>query len=127
MPETEEAERLAARVRRALESGDPAAYGELLDPKVTWGAPGYAPTCRNRDQVLAWYRRGRDSGARATVDEVTIAAGCLLVGLTVTGRDPDAPGAQERRWQVLTTKDGRITDIVGYDNRPQAAARAGLG
>jgi hypothetical protein len=71
--------------------------------------------------------RAQAAGARATVIEVTPAAGALLVGLDVTG----TPGATEeggtaRRWQVLTVSGGRVTDIRGFDDRADAAARAGL-
>src|SRR6516162_3046421 len=53
-------ERLAGRVRLALEAADLDAYAELLDPGVRWGPPGDpVPPCQNRAQVLAWYQRGR--------------------------------------------------------------------
>jgi hypothetical protein len=128
MPQSDEMDGLAQRVRDALEAADLDAYGELLDPKVTWGAPGGAkPACRNRDQVLAWYMRGREAGTRASVGEVTWAGRRILVGLMVTGSlGPEDQGGQAERWQVLTTRDGLIVDIVGYDNRREAAALAGL-
>jgi hypothetical protein len=28
------------------------------------------------------------------------------------------------RWQVLTLREGRVVDIVGFDQRSEAAARA---
>jgi hypothetical protein len=67
-------EGLAQQVRGALSSADLSAYRDLLDPNVHWGAPDdLTPSCQNRDQVLAWYRRGRDAGVRATVSEVAVA------------------------------------------------------
>lgn len=70
---------------------------------------------------------GAGGGVRATVIEVTATAGALLVGLDVTGT-PDAAeeGGTARRWQVLTVSGGRVTDFRGFDNRDEAAARAGL-
>lgn len=70
---------------------------------------------------------GAGGGVRATVIEVTATAGALLVGLDVTGT-PDAAeeGGTTRRWQVLTVSGGRVTDFRGFDNRDEAAARAGL-
>ena len=120
---------LTERVRLALESGDPDAIRNLLDPGARWGAPE-GPSdadCRNRDQVIAWWAGARAAGAQAVVTEVTAGAGTLLVGLDVTG----TPAAREaggaiQRWQVLTVRGDRITDIRGFDNRAAAADRAGV-
>jgi ketosteroid isomerase-like protein len=133
MPEdasaTQEPAALTARVRFALESGALDAIRDLLDPGARWGAPG-GPSdadCHNRDQVIAWWASVRAAGARAVVTEVTTGAGTLLVGLEVTGTPAarEAGGAAER-WQVLTMRGGRITDIRGFDDRKAAAARAGV-
>ncbi|MHB1592841.1 MAG: nuclear transport factor 2 family protein [Streptosporangiaceae bacterium] len=120
---------LAERVRSALESGDLSEIRDLLDPDARWGAPdglGMAD-CRTRDQIIAWWAAARAAGARAAVTEVTARAGALLVGLAVTGT-PAArqAGGTAERWQVLTVRGGRITDIRGYPSRPEAAQRAGL-
>jgi ketosteroid isomerase-like protein len=124
-PETMEG--LARQVRIALDAADLSSFSELLDPDVTWGAPGARrPSCRNRDQVLAWYERGRQAGVRAQISDVSILDDRLLVSLTVRG----APAAEDRggaalRWQVLTVRDGRIVDIVGFDDREDAVSHAG--
>jgi ketosteroid isomerase-like protein len=119
---------LAARVRMALEAADLASFRDLLDPDVTWGAPGASrPSCRNRDQVLAWYQRGQERGVRAQVSDVSVLGDRLLVSLLVGG----TPTAEDRggsalRWQVLTVHDGLIVDIVGFDDRFDALAHAGV-
>ena len=124
-PETMEG--LARQVRIALDAADLSSFSELLDPDVTWGAPGARrPSCRNRDQVLAWYQRGRQAGVRAQVSDVSILDDRLLISLTVRG----APAAEDHggaalRWQVLTVRDGRIVDIVGFDDREDAVSHAG--
>jgi hypothetical protein len=125
----EEPAALAGRVRSALESGDLDAIRDLLGRNARWGAPegpGDAD-CRDRDQVIAWWASARAAGARAVVTEVTTGLGTLLVGLDVSG----TPAAREaggtaRRWQVLTVKGDRIIDIRGFDDRTEAAARAGV-
>ena len=74
MSEQQEAmEDIAQQVRIALEAADLSAFSDLLDPDVHWGAPdARRPSCKNRDQVLAWYQRGRESGVRARVSEVGV-------------------------------------------------------
>jgi ketosteroid isomerase-like protein len=117
---------VAGHIHAALESGDLRAFRALLDPDVTWGAPGDPqPACRNRNQVIAWYEAGRDAGVRATVAEVEIHGDRIVVGLDVVGRaDAGDEAPAQRRWQVLTVRAGRVVDIVGYDDRDEALARA---
>ena len=120
---------MAELVRAAIESPDLAAYGDLLDPDVRWGAPDDpTPSCQNRGQVLAWYARGREAGVRAQVTEVTVAGDKMLVGLTVTGgvEGGTVDGGAVERWQVLTVRGGRVADIRAYDDRNEAAAGAGV-
>ena len=123
---TAEPTELTERVRLALESGDPDAIRDLFGrpPGRTGGSPT-RPTARSR--VVAWWASARAAGAPAVVTEVTDDAGTLLVRLEVTGTPAarEAGGAAER-WQVLTLRDDRIVDIRGFDNRPAAAARAGV-
>ncbi|MDP9259809.1 MAG: nuclear transport factor 2 family protein [Actinomycetota bacterium] len=124
----EDMERLAQRVRSALDAADLSAFGELLDPNVRWGAPGDpSPMCRNRAQVLSWYQGGRNAGVRARVSEVTVVGDrTILVGLRVVrNAAPLESGVESERWQVLTVGDGRVVDIVGFDERSDAVACAG--
>jgi hypothetical protein len=119
---------IAERVRAALESPDLAAMGDLLDLNVRWGAPDDPdPSCQNRGEVLAWYQRGRDAGVRARVTEVSVHGDSILVGLKVAGSPAgEQPGNDLDRWQVLTVSAGRVVDIRGFDDRNEAAARAGI-
>jgi hypothetical protein len=120
---------LTGRVRLAMESGDLDAIRGLLDPGARWGATeGPSDSdCQNRDQILAWWARAQAAGASAVVTEVTAGAGTLLVGLKVTGT-PQASeaGGAVQRWQVLTVRGDRITDIRGFGDRAAAAGRAGV-
>ena len=64
---------LAAEIRRAMESADLRAIGELLASDARWGAPEQeVPTCRNAQQILSWYELARDSGVRADVSETVV-------------------------------------------------------
>jgi ketosteroid isomerase-like protein len=119
-------DRLARQVKIALEAADLSAYSDLLDPDVHWGPPDNPTVCKNRRQVLTWYERGRDGGTRARVSEVTVLGDRILVGLQVTGsRGAAASKGEMERWQVLTVRDGRIVEIVGFDERRSAVARVG--
>ena len=113
---------IAVLVRKALAAEDLSGFSELLDPAVTWGAPGARnPTCKNRNQVLAWYQRGRDAGVRGSVYDVEVLGDRLLVSMSVRGTD----NARERggtalRFQVLTVQSGKVVDIVGFDEKAEA-------
>jgi hypothetical protein len=114
-------QRIADTVRIALDSADLERFAELLDPRVTWGAPGDpSPPCQNRRQVIAWYERGRAAGRRAHVQSVSTHGDKVLVSMTVTSEDE----AEEdtARWQVLTVANDRVVDIRGYDDENEAVA-----
>lgn len=115
-------EKLAAQVQAALQTADLVSYRELLDPNVTWGAPDDTQSgCRNRDQVLAWYRRGRAKGVRAVVTDTVVHDDQILVGLSVRDCQSSSDGASEAtRWQILTVRSGRIVDIRGFEDRVAA-------
>ncbi len=100
--------RLAGQVCSALETADLVAFRHLLHPDVRWGAPdARVPSCRNRDQVLAWYERGHQSGTRAEITETLVLGDKILVGLTVHGpRAADSHDGAVPRWQVLTVHGG---------------------
>jgi hypothetical protein len=122
----ESMEALAERVRTAMEAADLPAFGDLLAPDVQWGPPGARrATCRNREQVLTWYRRGKAAGGRALISEVVPIGDCLLVGLQVRGSsEARERGGIATRWQILAVREGLIHDIVGFDDRSEALAHA---
>lgn len=109
-------EHVAAHVRAVLDTADLAGFADLLSRDVRWGAPGDAnPPCQNRDQVLKWYEKGRASGRRAKVTEVSVHGNAVLVGL----RSNDG----EVRWQVLRVGPDGVRDIRGYEDRASAVER----
>ena len=96
--------------------------GGLLDRAVTWGAPGARnPSCKNRNQVLAWYQRGRDAGVRGSVYYLEVLGDRLLVCMNVGGKEnAGGRGGAALRFQVLTVRSGKVVDIVGFDDKTEA-------
>ena len=119
---TKDMDEIAVLVRNALAAEDLSAFTELLDPAVTWGAPGARnPSCKNRNQVLAWYQRGRDAGVQGSAYDVEVLGDRLLVSMSVRGTE----SARERggvalRFQVLTVRSSKVVDIVGFDDKTEA-------
>ncbi len=122
----QEIEVIARKIQMAVDTSDLNAIRELLDPDVTWGAPNAkSPACKNRDQVLAWYQRGKADGSEGRVSEVEIIGECVLLTLAVT-RTPSARerGGTALRWQVNTLRNGRVINIAGFDDHGEAVAYA---
>ena len=117
---------LAENVRSAMVNADVEGFLRLCAEDVHWGAPGDTRGgCQNRAQVRSWYESAFERGVRAKVNEFVQGPGSLLVGLTVSGSPAsDEQGGEADRWQVLTIRDGRITDICGFDDRDEAASWA---
>ncbi|MHB2022395.1 MAG: nuclear transport factor 2 family protein [Mycobacteriales bacterium] len=118
---------LAEQIHAALDAADLDAFAELLDPNVTWGAPGDpSPPCQCRAQVLAWYQQSRAEGRRGRVLDVVEHGDKILVTMIVTARGGSSGDREAPRWQVLTVTDGRISDIRGYAVESDALAAAGI-
>jgi ketosteroid isomerase-like protein len=119
-------DQLAGQVRSAMAAEDLSAFADLLHPDVTWGAPGANPTCRNRNQVLTWYQRGREAGVRGSVFDVEIIGDRLLISMSVRGTEEARErGGTALRYQVLTVRNGKVVDIVGFEDRADALAYPG--
>ena len=117
---------MIARIRSAFESADLSALAQLLDEHARWGAPEESvPACQSRGQVLEWYRRAREQGARAEINEASAVDGCIVLGLNVTDTEGAIEkGAMSNRWQVLSVRQSRIVEIRGYEDRESALAYA---
>jgi hypothetical protein len=127
MPEqSQDIEAIASRIKAALDDSDLGAFQDLLDPDVTWGPPhAKHPGCKNRDQVLAWYQRGKASGVEGRVSGVEILGDCVLLELVVRGTEAaEERGGTAMRWQVNTVRGDRVIEIVGFDDHGEAIAYA---
>jgi hypothetical protein len=124
----ESMEIIASRVRVAMESVDLQMMNELLAPDAKWGAPEQdVPTCRNAQQILAWYEMARENGVRADITAVVLVGNHIVIGLKVINPNDQKKSRNATRWQVLTVEDELVTEIRGYETRGDATAYANSG
>ena len=103
---------LAQRIRTAYDTADLDLFASLLHPEVHWAAG--PDGCTNRSQVLAWYQRQLDRGARGQVTGTEIQGNTIVVCLAVAPRAEGArPGPPDLVYQALTVRQGLVVNIDG--------------
>jgi ketosteroid isomerase-like protein len=105
-------------VREAIERGDVESFGELLDPGVVWVGVLPGQLCRNRDDVLAMFRRATENGLRASPEILVEAEGALVVDPHL---DPPAE-LNPHLHQVIVVHDDRVVEVRDYPDRASALA-----
>jgi ankyrin repeat protein len=116
---------VTAEIARHLETAardlDLDLLGSLLHPQVRWTG-----LCRDRAQVLDWYRAMLAEGMEASVRGVEVDRDAVVLGLTVGRRAQGArPAPPQPLYQVFTVRDAQIVEIHGYPDRDSALARGG--
>ena len=114
---------LMAEVARQLETAaqdvDLDLLGSLLHPEVRWTG-----LCKDRSQVLDWYRAVLAEGIEATLRSVEVDRDAVVLGLTVGRRAQGArPAPPQPLYQVFTVRDAQIVEIRGYPDRASALTR----
>ena len=115
-----------AEIARQLETAsrdlDLDLLGSLLHPEVRWTG-----LCKDRAQVLDWYRAVLAEGIEASVRSVEVDRDAVVLGLTV-GRPARGarPAPPEPLYQVFTVRDAQIVEIRGYPDRDSALTRGEL-
>jgi ketosteroid isomerase-like protein len=109
----------------AIARGDFDAISEFLDPEVKWHGGNPADGCQSRKQALAWIR-GRDDRKAGPVPELVdvVEAGDRLVVImqpASTDEDPEPL----RTANLTTFRDGRVVEMVHYDDAAEALAALG--
>jgi ankyrin repeat protein len=95
--------------------------GSLLHPQVHWTG-----LCKDRTQVLDWYRAVLAEGIEASVRSVEIDRDAVVLGLAVSRRAQGArPAPPQPLYQVFTVRDAQIVEIRGYPDRDSALTRGG--
>ena len=109
----------------AIARGDVDAISAFLDPDVKWHAGNPADGCQSRGQALAWIR-GRDARGvgplPALVDVVEAGDRVAVIMQPHPSEDDPAPS---RTANLATFRDGRVVEMVHYEDA--AAALAALG
>jgi ketosteroid isomerase-like protein len=115
----------ARRGYEAIVRGDLDAVGELLDPEVKWhaGDPTAEGTCQNREQALRFMSRPeRPQPVGALMD--VIDAGDRVVVIMRPPGSPSEPGLLHAN--LTTFRDGKVVEMIHYDDPQDALAAAGL-
>jgi ketosteroid isomerase-like protein len=122
-------------VRRGMDAFSRAAWEESvewMDPDVVWhDAPSLPGAQRydGREGVLAQWRGMAEAleGFTVEVEQFFDAGDQVVVFLTSRGRGRISGVDVSRKLaQVVTVRDGRVTEIVGYDDRVEALESVGL-
>ena len=110
---------IARQLQAAYRDADLGLLASLLHPHVQWTG-----LCRNREQVLDWYRGLLAGGTVATVHSVEIDREAVVLGLAVEGKAEGArPTPPQHLYQVFTVDGAQIVDIHGYPDRRSALTR----
>jgi ketosteroid isomerase-like protein len=112
----------------AFSHGDVDAVANVLDPDVRWygaGDPDAEGACRNRDQALAFIRRAVADGVRAELLDLRD-AGEHLVAVIQGHNPPEWHEPRHPHGEVITLRDGKVTEMVVYPTVDEALAAAGL-
>jgi ankyrin repeat protein len=114
---------IARHLEAAYRDQDLGLLGSLLHPQVQWTG-----LCRNREQVLDWYRGLLADGTVASVDSVDVDRNAVVLGLAVARRAEGArPAPPQHLYQVFSVDGAQIIDIRGYPDRQSALARDATG
>lgn len=110
----------------AIARGDFDAINEFLDPDVKWHAGNPSDGCQNRGQALAWIRGRGQRTAGAPVPELVdvVQEGDRVVVVMQPHPSDDDPQPQ-RTANLTTFRDGKVVEMVHYDDAAQALAALG--
>ncbi|MGD0706324.1 MAG: ankyrin repeat domain-containing protein [Trebonia sp.] len=112
---------IASHLETACGELDLDLLGSLLHPEVRWTG-----LCRDRAQVLDWYRDLIAEGTEATVRSAEVDRDAVVLGLAVVRRAQGArPAPPQQLYQVFTVQGAHIVEIRGYADRDSALARGG--
>lgn len=105
---------------RLWSAGDVDGLAGLLAPDLYWGGPEDSEwACHNREEALSYMREGGGRGDTVElVDVQPLRDGRVLVVLQASERP-------ERHAQIVTVREGLISEMTVYATVPEAIAAAG--
>jgi ketosteroid isomerase-like protein len=112
----------------AFARGDVDGAVEVLDPEVRWhaaGDPDGEGACHNREDAAAFIRRALADGMTAELLDVRD-AGERLVAVIHTHAPPEWDYGPEPHGELVTVRDGKVTEMLVYLTVEDALAAAGL-
>jgi ketosteroid isomerase-like protein len=114
----------------AFSGGDVAAVAGVLDPGVRWygaGDPDADGACHNRDEAMAFIRRAAGDGVSGELLDLRDVGGDRVVAVIQARNPPEWGEAPAPHGELITIRDGKITEMVVYPSVEDALAAAGLG
>jgi ketosteroid isomerase-like protein len=105
-----------------LESADFQEFAAALAPDVVWVGLRPGELCRNRDQVVARFRRVLEAGRSGSPEVVAETEGRIVVDPHVQPPPEEAPELHF----VFVVEDERIVEMRNYRNRAAALEAVGL-
>jgi ketosteroid isomerase-like protein len=118
-------------LRRAWEAfgrGDLDGATDALDPHVRWygaGDPDSEGSCHNRDDALAFIQRALADGVTAEPLDFRD-AGDRVVEILQAHTPPEWGEQPEPHGELVTVRDGKVTEMVVYPTVDEALVAAGL-
>jgi len=112
----------------AFQRGDIDTATEVFDPEVRWygaGEPDAEGACHNREQARAFIRRSIEDGIDTELLDVRDAGEHRLV-LILHAHAPADSGEREPHGEVVTVRDGKVTEMVVYPTVADALTAAQL-
>ena len=119
---------LLRRAWGAFARGDLTGATNVLDPNVRWyGAedPDAETGCRNRDDALAFIQRALADGVTAEPLDFRDAGDRVVVVLQ-THTPPEWGEQPEPHGELVTVRDGKVTEMIVYPTVYEALVAAGL-
>ncbi|MGH2860604.1 MAG: nuclear transport factor 2 family protein [Solirubrobacteraceae bacterium] len=111
----------------AIARGDLDAITEFLDPDVKWHGGDPADGCQNRMQALAWIRGRGDRNAGPMPELVDVVESGSRVVVVMQPHPSDDDPQPTRTANLTTFRDGKVVEMVHYDDAGDALGALGLG
>jgi ketosteroid isomerase-like protein len=117
------------RAWEAFARRDVAAIAGFVHPDVRWypaGEPEAEGACHNREEAIAFIDRALAEGLTGELLDVRD-AGDRLVAVVHTHAPPEWERGPEPHGELVTVRDGKVTEMVVYASVEDALMAAGLG